>query len=517
MSIILIVLVMLVLFALASTIAVYSYGRFANRARGDPSFAMPVLESGTPLDDLVAPLLQPRPEQSGLVLLSSNLDAFATRALAARHAGRSLDLQYYIWKDDLTGRLLINEIVQAADRGVRVRLLLDDINARGTDHTLVALDAHPNIAVRLFNPSRSREGALRRGIEMMLRAFSATRRMHNKAWIADGRLAMIGGRNIGDAYFDASRNSNFRDLDMLLMGGAVAQTEAVFDRFWNSGAAIPIAALRGSHGGGLTRVRDKIARLPPAQEAQPYLRRVTANSTVRGILSHAEGIHWTHEARIVSDPPEKAQGVAQEGWLMHAIQSALLAAKDDLEIISHYFIPGEAGLLQLLDIARAGVKISILTNSLAATDVTAVHGAYARYRKPLVEGGVHLFELKPYDHRSKASLFGSSGASLHTKAFMVDGHMAFVGSMNFDPRSISLNTEMGILFGHKGLIGEVRTIFAEETSSAASYRLHVEDGRIVWQDGAKGSGQTLRAEPDAGLRRRIAATIIGLLPIESQL
>jgi len=517
MSLILIALVMLVLFALASTIAVYAYGRFADRAQGEPSFALPVLEAGTPLDDLVAPLLQARPGQSGLLLLASNLDAFATRALAARHAGRSLDLQYYIWKDDLTGRLLINEIVQAADRGVRVRLLLDDINARGADHTLVALDAHPKIAVRLFNPSRSREGALRRGIEMMLRAFSATRRMHNKAWIADGRLAMIGGRNIGDAYFDASRGSNFRDLDVLLIGGAVAQTEAVFDRFWNSSAAIPIAALRGSHGGALARLRDEIARLPAADEARPYLTRVTENSTVRGILSRAEAIHWTHEARVVSDPPEKAQGMGREDWLMHAIQPALLAAKSDLEIISPYFIPGEAGLVQLLDIARAGVTISILTNSLAATDVAAVHGAYARYRKPLVEGGVHLFELKPYDHRSKASLFGSSGASLHTKAFMVDGHIAFVGSMNFDPRSISLNTEMGLLFGHEGLIAQVRTIFAEETSPAASYRLRVEDGAIAWQDGAKGSGQIMRAEPDAGFRRRIAAAIIGLLPIESQL
>lgn len=517
MSIILIALAMLALFALASTVAVYSYGRFAERARGAPSFVLPVLESGTPLDDLVAPLMQARLEQSGLLLLSDNLDAFATRALTARNAGRSLDLQYYIWKDDLTGRLLINEIVQAADRGVRVRLLLDDINAQGTDDTLVVLDAHPNIAVRLFNPSRSREGALRRGIEMMLRAFSATRRMHNKAWIADGRLAVIGGRNIGDAYFDASRGSNFRDLDVLLMGAAVAPTEAVFDQFWNSGAAIPIAALRGPHGGGLARVRDEIARLPAAQEARPYLERVAENSTVREMLSRADAIHWTREARVVSDPPEKAQGVGQEDWLMHAIQPALLAAKSNLEIISPYFIPGEAGTARLLDMVRAGVKISILTNSLAATDVAAVHGAYARYRKPLVEGGVRLFELKPYDDRSDTSLFGSSGASLHTKAFTVDGRIAFVGSMNFDPRSISLNAEMGILFGHEGLIGEIRTIFAKETSPEASYRLRIQDGAITWQDGAKGSGQTLRTEPDAGFWQRIAATIIGLLPIESQL
>ena len=517
MSILLIAVAMVALFALASTIAVYSYGRFAARARGEPSFALPVPENGTPLDDLVTPLVSAQPGQTGLLLLADNLDAFAARVLAARTAGRSLDLQYYIWDDDLTGRLLIHEIVQAADRGVRVRLLLDDINVRKPDRTLVALDAHPNIAVRLFNPSRSREGALRRGIEMMLRAFSATRRMHNKAWIADGRLAVIGGRNIGDAYFDASRESNFRDLDVLLMGIAVAQTEAVFDRFWNSGAAIPITALRKRRGRRLARLRARLARLPGTQEARPYLDRVKERSTIREILSRADSIHWTHEARVISDPPEKAQGMGQDDWLMHTILPALLAAKADLEIISPYFIPGETGTAELLGLVRAGVRISVLTNSLAATDVTAVHGAYARYRKPLVEGGVQLFELKPHDDRPDASLFGSSGASLHTKAFTVDGSTAFVGSMNFDPRSISLNAEMGILFGHEDLIAEIRAIFAEETSPEASYRLRVEDGAIVWQDGPEDGGQTLRSEPHAGVWRRIAATVIGLLPMESQL
>src|SRR5690606_31273368 len=191
--------------------------------------------------------------------------------------------------------------------------------------------------------------------------------------------------------------------------------------------------------------------------------------------------------------------------------------RSDLEIISPYFIPGEAGAGQLVELAKAGVNVSVLTNSLAATDVAAVHGAYARYRKPLLEGGVRLFELKPYDDRSDTSLFGSSGASLHTKAFTVDNRAAFVGSMNFDPRSISLNSEMGILYEHEALVAEIRAIFAEETSAQASYRVRLENGAIVWQDGAEGGGEILRAEPEAGFWRRVAATIIGWLPIESQL
>ena len=264
-------------FFLASLLTLYSYGRFAERAQGEPSTALAVSDNGTPLDTLAVPLATERPGQSGLMLLDGNLDAFAIRALTARRAGRSLDLQYYIWKDDLTGRLLVGEIVKAADRGVRVRLLLDDINAYGHDRTYLALESHPNITVRLFNPSRAREGAIRRAIEMLLRAVSATRRMHNKAWIADGRLAVVGGRNIGDAYFDAAPAANFRDLDLLLLGPAVRQTEAIFDDYWNSRAVIPIAALGNPRGDDLPELRRELAGLQAKEEVRPYLDRVAAD------------------------------------------------------------------------------------------------------------------------------------------------------------------------------------------------------------------------------------------------
>ena len=232
----------------------------------------PVAEQATPLDRLVLPMIRARPGQSGLMLLDGNLDAFAIRALAARRAGRSLDLQYYIWRNDLTGRLLAGELVEAADRGVRVRLLLDDINTRGYDKTLLALDAHPSIAVRLFNPSRNRDGALRRGLEMLLRAVTVTRRMHNKAWIADGRLAVVGGRNVGDAYFDAAATANFRDLDLLVLGPAVQQAEAIFDSYWNSSAVIPIAgARRRPRATDLPAIRRALASSAGAAGARPYL------------------------------------------------------------------------------------------------------------------------------------------------------------------------------------------------------------------------------------------------------
>jgi cardiolipin synthase C len=504
-------------FSLASILALYSHGRFAARAQGEPSFALPVSDHGAPLDVLVAPLVEDRPDQSGLMLVDGNLDAFAIRALSARRAGRSLDLQNYIWDADLTGRLLVREIVGAADRGVRVRLLLDDINAQGYDRTHLALDEHPNIAVRLFNPSRNREGALRRGIEMLLRAVSVTRRMHNKAWIADSRLAVVGGRNVGDAYFDADSTANFRDLDVLVLGAGVRQAEIVFDDYWNSKAVIPISALGRSRGTDLPELRKTLAGVIADAPAHPYLNRVAEDESVREMLAGKGQIHWTADARVVSDPPEKVKGADEESWLINVIRPLLASVTTDLEIISPYFIPSDAGTSALLAMAERGIGVAILTNSLAATDVTAVHGAYARYREPLVEGGVRLFELKPYDQHSDVSLFGSSSASLHTKAFTVDDRAGFIGSMNFDPRSVSLNSEMGVVFQHGGLVRQVRAIFADETSPQKSYRVGIQDGEIIWQDHAAQPVRILHQEPEAGIWRRLTATVIGFLPIQSQL
>jgi putative cardiolipin synthase len=517
MRLVLIVLGAAAFFALASFIAVYSYGRFAKYARGRPSRALPLQRDGTELDRMIGPVLEQHPGQTGLILLSSNLDAFTARAHTARSAGRSLDLQYYYWKDDLTGELLSKEVLAAADRGVRVRILIDDINTRGDDSTYIALGSHPNIEFRLFNPSRSREGGLHRGAELLLRAMSATYRMHNKAWIADGRIAIVGGRNIGDAYFDASETSNFRDMDLLLLGPAVQETETIFDSFWNSTSAIPIEALSGRRRGNLSKLRRKLERLEAAGQAAPYLRKLMEARDAASMLAGNARPHWTTDATVVSDPPEKTLGCDEELWLDKTILPVLFGAASEAEIVSPYFIPGEDGLRRLKELMARGVRVSVLTNSLAATDVAAVHGAYAPYRKALIEAGVKLFELKPEIAGRNMSLFGSKGASLHTKAFIVDRTFGFVGSFNFDPRSISLNTEMGVLFRHPELANEIHKVVAEETAPQRSYLLSVKDGELVWQDRRQPRARTWTREPNASIWRRIVATLIGLLPIESQL
>jgi cardiolipin synthase C len=500
-------------FIIAALVAVAIFGRFSAPLSGLPSSALAVSYDGTVLDRAIAPILVQNPGKTGLRLLTDNIEAFAVRAATTRNAERSLDLQYYYWKDDLTGGLLANEVIKAADRGVRVRLLLDDINAWGRDSNYRAVDTHPNVEVRLFNPIRCREGAILRGIEMILRFWSVNRRMHHKIWIADGRVAIAGGRNIGDAYFDASEASNFRDMDLLILGRAARQAEEVFDRYWNCAMVAPIRNLAGLPRFNLARLRQRLNRLVASERAAPYLERLQSGEASQ-IQLCAPGMHWTDRANFISDPPEKAATKYNDSWLLSAILPVLRVAQKSVEITSPYFIPLDSGARLLLKLAHEGVTVSVLTNSLAATDVTAVHGSYIRFRKPLLAGGVRLFELRPRDAKQDVSLFGSRGASLHTKALVVDSLFGFVGTFNFDPRSVSLNTEMGLLFEHAELAREMQAVFTNETNEKRSYKLQLSGDFVQWQDGRD---RILHSEPEASLRRRIVAGVVSLMPVESQL
>lgn len=506
--------------ALAGAAIIYIYGRFGRRPQAPPSFTLPATESKTEIDLDIGLLLLDHPHRSGVALISDSIEAFVARAHSARRAGRSLDLQYYYWKDDLTGFLLTREIVMAADRGVRVRLLLDDINAGIHDRLCISLDAHPNIDVRLFNPSRARTDRFRRGFEMAIRAFSATRRMHNKLWIADGRLAIAGGRNIGDAYFDAAELSNFRDLDVWMIGPVVDQATEMFDRYWNSASVLPIGSLRTPRKQFLPALRETLDALARTPAARFYLEQVGKAVAEKGCFRGSRPLHRSADIRIAFDPPEKALMQKRQNWLLRELFPMINAARRDLRIISPYFIPGVEGTRELTALAKKGVKVAVLTNSLAATDVAAVHGGYVKYRRGLLRGGIDLFELKERGDlidRHRMSLFGARNASLHTKAFVIDGMVGYVGSMNFDPRSASLNTEMGVVFSDEALAKELQSIFDDETLPEMSYRLALENGRPVWRDRTNGTERWLRREPDAGILRRLIAGAIRFLPLESQL
>lgn len=448
--------------------------------------------------------------KSGLLLVSDNHKAFVARVLAARSSVRTLDLMYYLWHDDHTGRMLLREVIRAAERGVHVRMLLDDVNPRKNDCAYTALNSHPNIELKLFNPSGIRARGVMRSGEVLLRLFALTRRMHNKAWIVDDSIAIVGGRNIGDAYFDVAQ-TNFRDLDVLLLGPAVRQTSQIFETFWACQEAKPIDAL-GSD------VATRHARLFEASDAEAGSELlIDDQGSIAELIAASNDVHWVKRVRVISDPPEKVRGWRRRSWLTKELLPIIQSARNRVEIISPYFIPGKRGSAILSDLVSDGVDVAVLTNSLAATDVAAVHGAYANYRKRLLRSGVKLFELQPFSRHPAISVFGSKGASLHTKAFSVDENTGFVGSFNFDPRSVSLNSEMGVLFEDKRLVAELRQRFQSEISPESSYRLELKNNVLRWHGYDEGKPQRYFHEPEAGIFRRILAALVRYLPIESQL
>lgn len=487
------------------------------KAMGPHSTVLPPQPSQTAIDRELVRLQAEHPGQSGVAFLADGLDAFAARAVITRHAGRSLDLQYYIWHDDMVGHLMAQELYQAAERGVRVRILLDDMNAQDKDALMMALDRHPNIEIRLYNPFRNRNG-LWRLVEMVQRFFSVNHRMHNKSWIADGRVAIVGGRNIGEEYFSARADVNFRDLDLLVAGKAVCQANDIFDAYWNSETAVPIAALAFYTPAQLRLLVRESAHEAKLTAAQPYLRRVEQSQSAHSYYRDTVDLHWSTTVEIASDPPMKHRRDDQANWLVTRLVRELQATEHKALLISPYFVPGEEGTEGMAAMVQRGATVGVVTNSLAANDVAAVHGGYMHYRAPLLRSGVHLYELKAHTPAGNGGLFGSSGASLHTKAFMLDDRRGFVGSFNLDPRSAYLNTEMGVLFDDAVLAAQLRAEYLRLADPKQSYWVTLDaQDRVRWLDRAAQPPVLLDHEPDTSLWLRASARAISWLPLESQL
>ena len=488
------------------------------RAVGAPGHALPVVPGQTAIDRAVEPQLAAHPDESGAVMVSDGLDAFALRAATARASGRSLDAMYYIWHDDITGRLLGRELWMAAKRGVRVRLLLDDMDTAGKDAALVALDAHPRIEIRLYNPARNRSGP-DRVLEMLVRGLNLNHRMHNKAWIVDNRLAIVGGRNIGEEYFDASTEANFHDMDVALAGPVVDQASAIFDRFWNSEAVIPVDAMTSVSKKEIDAFLAMIEAESNTEAAQKYLLRVAREVPIADYFEGAVPIHWSARMQVLSDPPLKWKEDSRPEWLVEHLARQLGSTRQQAMLISPYFVPGESFTGKLVASVAAGKEIGIITNSLAANDVLAVHGGYSRYRKDLLKGGVQLHELRAQSGDvTGRSLLGSSGASLHTKAYVIDDEQGFIGSFNLDPRSMKLNTEMGLLFEQPGLAKALADEYRYLSSPTLSYQVTLDEtGQLVWLDARSTPPARLHKEPESSTWQRAVATVMRWLPIESQL
>lgn len=461
--------------------------------------------------------------RSGFVPLDDGLDAFVARATLANQAEHSIDAQYYLWHNDLVGRLLLGELAEAADRGVRVRLLIDDIGLRRRDHHLQILSTHPNFEVRVFNPFSRLQF---RATQYLSRLGSVTRRMHNKSFTVDKQVTVIGGRNIGNEYFEADPQITFGDLDALTIGSTVDDVSASFDLYWNNALAYPITTLyrKTPTSDELARYQKDLRDFALDNSDSPYVDALINSKFAEDIKSDALTFYWG-EARLFVDAPEKIAQTRRNMALRLTSQfeDQLQTAEQELIIISPYFIPGLVGTQELLGLAKNGVRVQILTNSLASNNHAIVHAKYAKYRKPLLAAGVDIYEARnqePDDIRkqNKAPFGTTKSTVLHAKSFIIDRKYVFIGSLNFDPRSFAENTEIGVVF-ESATFANYMAQWVDDEVDTTAYRLGLEtnangDEHIVWHDGA---ATILRVEPDTTRWKRAITRILSWLPVESQL
>ena len=448
---------------------------------------------------------------TGVAPLQHGADAFAARIILADAAVSSIDAQYYIWHGDLTGFLLLDALKRAADRGVRIRLLLDDNGTSGLDAELAALDSHPNVEVRLYNPFNLRRfKMLSYGFDF----FRLNRRMHNKSFTIDGHARVLGGRNVGDEYFDTGPAALFVDLDVLAVGGIVPEVSTDFDRYWAARSVHPAGPIVGKPRRG-DPIREGLARFDDDPQLADYRQALQNSNVVKALASGEFDLEWT-KAILVSDDPVKGEGaVPREDLLASRLMHAVGHIEHRFDGVSAYFVPGAAGVNAFSTLESRGVQVRMLTNSLEATDVLPVHAGYAKRRPALLRSGVELFELKrvaaPNASAEGSGPLGSSGASLHAKTFAVDGARIFVGSFNFDPRSTTLNTEMGLLIDSASMAQGVHSAFDRGLDGLA-WRVEIQDKHVVWIDPATNS--CIDKEPGTSAMKRAALTVIGWLPVE---
>jgi putative cardiolipin synthase len=492
-----------------------------------PDFDAPKPEStaiaaagDTRMDKAVERLTALHPGKSAFMLQNDGIDALATRIHLAERAERSIDAQYYLISNDVTSVLFLSSLLSAADRGVRVRLLLDDVLTSGQDRAFSVLNAHPNVEIRLFNPFVRRNWRILDGLTGFKRV---NRRMHNKSFTVDNRMTIIGGRNIGAEYFAARKDMNFGDLDVLGFGPVVQDVSRMFDRYWNDELAMPVTSLIDppeDPEAELAWAHERIALAREEVQSTPYAEALVENlDDVTEIDRH--DFTWA-SWRLVYDDPEKARTdelADKAASIRTPLVESLKTAQDELIIVSPYFVPNKKTLQGLQDFIDRGIRITVITNSLAATNHAMVHSGYGPSRKPMLEMGVALYEVKPDSAVSGTDESGIRKAigALHTKGFIVDRKELFVGSFNWDPRSAYINTELGII------------IESPEMASAAVDRTYLwlpkgayrviltEQGDLAWVESTDDKPIIYTKEPKTSWGRRFKAGLYGLLPIKGQL
>ena len=464
--------------------------------------------------------LSKHPRKSGVLLLNSGLDAFASRLAMVTNARSTIDSQYYLYHNDQTGKVFTQKLLEAANRGVRVRLLVDDMDQSGRDFGAVVLDSHPNIQVRIFNPFSRKTPRL---MQFLTRFGDVTRRMHNKTLTVDQRISVLGGRNIGDEYFDASEGTNFTDLDALVIGPVVKQIAISFDEYWNDKLSYPIDIL-SSHKVSEGKSKQMLTDFETIAKNGIDARYVEAvRNSEFAVQLNSQSLPFDYaDVQAIFDRPEKFESDDLKYYLASDLAGPFENVRSRLIIISPYFVPGKEGTLFLSDLARNGIQVKVLTNSLASTDVAVVHAGYIKYRKDLLKAGVEIYEVQSNSQKPHMGNWkGSSSASLHSKAFIFDNKEVFVGSLNLDPRSVYENSEIGLLIKSSEVAGKL-TRWYEDYSTNNAYKVFLQDSwsgmkLTRWHVPGALDAPPLKNEPDSGILLRAGINLIRFLPIESQL
>ncbi len=456
------------------------------------------------------------PDESGFAIIRRGRTAFTARIALTELAEKSLDVQYYIWEADATGRILADRLVQAADRGVRVRILVDDINLAGRDAIVASMDAHPNIEIRIFNPFANRDT---RVFDFLIDLNRINHRMHNKLMIMDNAVAIVGGRNIGDHYFGVATDANFRDLDIAAAGPVVRDTSKVFDHFWNGNWAVPIAALvkRPYSWEDLLAARETM-RGRMAEDNYPYPLDQDLDDLKSELTTIRDRFIWA-PGRIVWDDPAAIQEGITEGVMIQGLFRKAETLQHEILIESAYFVTQDKAFKAVKQLTERGIRVRVLTNSLASNDVVAAHAGHAKRREKLIANGMELYELRPDAGAVRQRVaVGESKAALHTKAIVFDRESVFIGSFNLDPRSASINTEAGLYVESPELAEQLAAYMDEGVQPQNSYRVLLdEDGELLWVTEIDGEEVRYHKEPETTFGQRFMSGFIMLLPVEHQL
>ena len=482
------------------------------RPTGDAAVSAPAGDD-TRLGQTLLPLITANPDKTGVVPLADGRDALVARILLARAATETIDVQYYIWQTDTTGWLLLDELRKAAERGVRVRMLLDDNGIPGLDNVLADLAAMENIDIRLFNPFTMRKPKL---VSYVFDFFRLNRRMHNKSMTVDGLATVIGGRNIGDIYFAYGEGTAYFDYDVLAVGPGAASVSQNFNDYWTSGSSYDARDILARSKDGMAEMADAVAVAAQSARGSEYAKALDNSPVISRLIAGEDLLEWT-TVKLFSDDPAKGLGQAKsEDLLITRLTQVMGQPARSLDLVSAYLIPGQVGTALFQDFLNNGVKTRLVTNSLEANDVPIVHSAWKGYRNQLVRAGADVLELRSRpgqpDTSSLTQIMTGSQSSLHAKTFAVDGERIFIGSFNFDPRSAALNTEMGFLVDSPTI---ARSLTAALDESQVFYRVFEdEDGKIRWTGTENNAPKEWMNEPNTSVFQRTLVNIMSYLPLE---